>query len=414
MCPSCAHRAPSASFAASAVKTQAKFLRPQGRMGLVLPAELMTVNYAAEVRRFLLERFARVRLVLFEERVFPGVLEEVVLLMAEGRGPTDHFELRQARSLADLGVAEPRTSTWSPTDLDGKWLPALIPAEAAERYKEVTGGGNFSTLLDWGDTSLGMVTGNNRYFTLTVEEAQELGLREQELLRISSPGSQHLRGLSFTDAAWREMADQGKRSLLFYPDPKPDSLSEAARRYVGLGESRGVHNAYKCRVRKPWWRVPGKRVPDLFLTYMNHDTPRLCGNEARVPHLNSVHGVTLRPDLRHLGTQLLPVASLNSVTLLGAELVGRAYGGGMLKLEPKEADRLPLPSPELAREAAQRLRNIRPQLASFLRSGKIEGAVRIVDRALLVETLGLRYSEIRLLREARDSLFERRIARASK
>jgi type I restriction-modification system DNA methylase subunit len=51
----------------------ALFLRPGGRLGLVLPAELLTVNYAAEVRRFLMERFARVRLVLFTERVFPGV-----------------------------------------------------------------------------------------------------------------------------------------------------------------------------------------------------------------------------------------------------------------------------------------------------------------------------------------------------
>ncbi len=380
----------------------------------MLPAELMTVNYAATVRRFLLERFARVRLVLFEERIFPGVLEEVVLLLAEGRGPTDHFELRQARHVADLGAAEPRTSTWTPTDPNGKWLPALIPPATAERYTEITGGEGFSTLLDWGNTFLGMVTGNNRYFTLTMEEAQSLGLSERDLLRISPPGSQHLRGLGFTDAAWRETVDQGKRSLLFYPDPTSGSLSGAANRYVELGESQGVQNAYKCRVRRPWWRVPGKRVSDLFLTYMNHDTPRLCGNEARVPHLNSVHGVTLRPELHQEGTELLPVASLNSVTLLGAEVVGRAYGGGMLKLEPKEADRLPLPSPELVREATERLRTVRPQLASHLRSGRIEGAVRKVDRALLVETLGLRYPEVRLLREARNSLFERRVARASK
>jgi hypothetical protein len=62
----------------------ALFLRKGGRLGLVLPAELMTVNFAAPVRRFLLERFASVDLVLFEERVFFDVLEEVVLLLAEG------------------------------------------------------------------------------------------------------------------------------------------------------------------------------------------------------------------------------------------------------------------------------------------------------------------------------------------
>ena len=78
----------------------ALFLKTGGRLGLVLPAELLTVNYAAEVRRFLMERFARVRLVLFTERVFPGVLEEVVLLLADGyeQGPADHCELHQVRT----------------------------------------------------------------------------------------------------------------------------------------------------------------------------------------------------------------------------------------------------------------------------------------------------------------------------
>ena len=65
----------------------AGFLRAGGRLALVLPAELLSVNYAAPARKFLMERFARVALVVFQERVFPGVLEEVVIVLAEGEGP---------------------------------------------------------------------------------------------------------------------------------------------------------------------------------------------------------------------------------------------------------------------------------------------------------------------------------------
>ena len=300
-----------ASSWASFVVQASRFLSPQGRLGLVLPAELMTVNYAAGVRRFLLERFASVRLVLFDKRIFPGVLEEVVLLLAEGTGPTDRFEVQHVRNLADLNANGRSASAWSPTDRGDKWLPALISQAAAEGYAQLTGGDEFSTLADWGDTSLGMVSGNNRYFTLTVADAQEHSLAEGDLLRISPPGSQHLRGMTFARAAWHEMAAHGARAYLFYPDQSANSLSVAARRYIDLGESQGVQNAYKCRKRRPWWRVPGRRVPDLFLTYMNHDTPRLCANEARVPHLNSVHGVTLQPEVRQEGMELLPVASLS-------------------------------------------------------------------------------------------------------
>jgi adenine-specific DNA-methyltransferase len=401
-----------ASSWASFVIQATKFLKPDGRLGLVLPAELLTVNYAAGIRRFLLEKFANVRLILFSRRVFPGVLEEVVLLLAEGSGPTRHFETQQVESLVDLRSPDSLISTWSPPDIGGKWIPALLSADATASYKEVTEGEGFGLLSDWGTVYLGAVTGNNRYFTLTTAEAESLELKRQDLLRISPPGSQHLRGLTFSESAWREMAEHEKRTYLFYPASDP--LSQAARKYIDYGEAQGVQNAYKCRVRKPWWRVPGVKVPDLFLTYMNHDTPRLCANLARVPHLNSVHGVELRPKLRQEGTGSLPVASLNSVTMLGAEIVGRAYGGGMLKLEPKEATLLPLPSAKLVSEAASKLRSIESQLVTFLRNGNVEGAASVVDRVLLIETLGMRRPTVRLLREARYFLFERRRARASK
>jgi len=47
-----------------------RFLAPGGRLGLVLPAGLLSVNDAAPVRSYLLESFSQVELVMFEERVF--------------------------------------------------------------------------------------------------------------------------------------------------------------------------------------------------------------------------------------------------------------------------------------------------------------------------------------------------------
>jgi adenine-specific DNA-methyltransferase len=115
----------------------AEFLRPGGRLGLVLPAELLTVNYAAEVRRYLMARFGRVRLVVFTERVFPGVLEEVVLLLAEdalAAGGTDHCELHQVATAADLGVERAGDFStrhrWRPGEAGRKWTPALLSSAA--------------------------------------------------------------------------------------------------------------------------------------------------------------------------------------------------------------------------------------------------------------------------------------------
>lgn len=386
-----------------------RFIAPGGRMGLVLPAELLSVNYAAPVRAFLMEQFASVELVLFEERVFPGVTEEIVLLLAEGPGgSTDRFTVRQFTDLAQLADPDRPAHSWAPPSAEGKWVPALLDTSASDTYAALLGDA-FTPLSTWGSAYLGMVTGNNNYFTLTDAEAAARGMTEADLVRVSPPGSRHLRGATFTERTWQELTEHGARGWLFYPES--DDLTPAARSYIEEGEARGVHKAYKCRVRSPWWRVPMLPAADLLLTYMNHDTPRIVRNAAGVVHLNSIHGIRLHHGRRVVGRDHLPIAALNSMTMLGAEMVGRAYGGGILKLEPKEADLLPLPSPDLVAAIGPALKALGPQLGTAMRGGALDAAIDLVDRVVLVEGAGVKRADVRELRAARVAMFNRRSAR---
>lgn len=399
------------SWAAFTVQS-ALFLRTGGRMGLVLPAELLSVNYAAQVRRFLFDRFRSIDLVLFTERVFPEAETDVVLLLADGyqEGPTDHARVVQAQNaaaLSNLAVAQ----KWTPVDPAGKWTPSLLRADVLETYSRLLLDEKFVGLQTWGETTLGMVTGNNRYFALSPARAQELGVPARELLPLSPPGSTHLRGLTFSTQALKELGGRGSAVWLFRPDPA--KLSPAAAAYIAAGETAGVHEAYKCRIRKPWWRVPLVKPADLLLTYMNADTPRLTTNDAKARHLNSVHGVYLQDDHRGLGRSHLPLASLNSMTLLGAETVGRSYGGGILKLEPREADVLPVPAPAVVEACAQQLTMLRPQVGARLRAGRVTEAAKLVDDVLLVGELGMRRSEVKGLRDAHAEYTARRSTRAA-
>ncbi|MGF7233423.1 MAG: N-6 DNA methylase [Frankia sp.] len=433
------------------------FLRPGGRLGLVLPAELMSVNYAAPVRHYLLNRFGRVRLVLFAERVFPDVQEEVVLLLAEGEGPAGRFELLQLRDLDDLasldhpaslddpvargeraalgeravldgppgarslatpgGIADrggrdegPEVGGWRPGAPGGGWMPGLLPAPARDVLAQVATSGAFGPLADWGRTTLGAVTGNNRWFALSRERAYALGLPDEELTPLSPPGSRHLRALTLTNRQWADLAAGGAATLLFRPRGEP---SAAGRAYIAAGERDGVQLAYKCRVREPWWRVPLQPRPaDLLLTYMNAHTPQLATNQAGVAHLNSVHGVALDPAHRELGRDLLPLAALNTVTMLGAETAGRSYGGGVLKLEPREAARLPVPSPELLARLRPELAELRRPVLRALESGRVTDAAALIDGVLLARGAGLPPASVTAVAEARQALWSRRVSRA--
>jgi len=399
-----------ASIWAAFVVHATSFLAQGGRMAFVLPAELMFVNYAGSVRQMLLERFANVHLVVFEQRLFADAQEEVVLLLAEGyqQGPTAHFNLHQFRNAEDLAQLGAGTQH-APVQKAERWTGSLVGIEAQSILSSALAHGHLSTLKAWGETSLGAVTGNNKWFTLSRERVQELGLAEQDLIRISPPGSRHLRGLELDEAMWQRLGEHGSATYLFRPAANPSTAGES---FIASGELEAVDQAYKCRVRSPWWRVPVLSVPDLFMTYMNADTPRLTTNQAGVHHINSIHGVYLGADVRELGRELLPLASLNTLTMLGAEIIGRSYGGGILKVEPREADVLPVPSITMVQAHTHELRSIKDTVRQLLAQGHKQEATDLVDQIVLGSMLELDKDAVQALRAARQHMLERRKARS--
>ncbi len=398
------------SIWAAFVAHATSFLAPGASMALVLPAELMFVNYAAPIRRMLLERFAEVNLVVFEERIFVDAQEEVVLLLARGyrSGSSRSLRLHQFRNAAALDLLDAGIEH-TPAALEERWTGSLVGLEAQGILAQALAAANFAPLQSWGETSLGAVTGNNKWFTLTAEQVRTLGLGDEDYVRISPPGSRHLRGLELGSGDWARLEEHGAATYMFRPLAQPTA---AALRHSEQGELEGVDQAYKCRVRTPWWRVPLLSVPDLFMTYMNADTPRLTTNEAGVHHINSIHGVYLGADVRELGRELLPLASLNTLSMLGAELVGRSYGGGILKVEPREADKLPVPAAHVVAKHAPQLRAVKDQVREHLAHGRKAEATALVDEIVLEQILGLDAPALKAVHQARTDMLVRRKARS--
>ena len=78
-----------------------------------------------------------------------------------------------------------------------------------------------------------------------------------------------------------------------------------------------------------------------------------------------------------------------------------------------QADRLPVPSPDVLTAAEVNLTAIRPRVAAALRAGQLETAARSVDEVLLVGELGLAASEVTALQREHVSLRARRSARGA-
>jgi adenine-specific DNA-methyltransferase len=397
-----------ASSWAALVVHACAFLKPEGRLAMVLPAELLTVNYAEPVRRWLRRRFGAVHLVMFERLQFEDALERVVLVLARGSGGCDAFSLSHVADVDDLANVGPFDGFAVTFADEGKWTDLLLPIEQRQLFRRAAAE-HFEPLSHYGAPELGTVTGANDFFALSETTRERYDLTDDQVTPISPPGTRHLRGTALTKRDWEDLRNADERVWLLYPDPDDDS--PGLRRYVRHGRHLGIHHAYKCTIRDPWWRPPRVSAPDLFFTYMSHRFPRLIVNQARTSFVNSMHGVRLRPGMKQ-AKAALPLLALNSVTMLGAEIFGRSYGGGVLKMEPREAANLPVPAPAALGAAWRVLAPERSHLDNQFRDGRWTTVLARVDEVLLRETLKLDGSEVERLHEAALSLRERRLGTA--
>lgn len=140
-----------------------------------------------------------------------------------------------------------------------------------------------------------------------------------------------------TVAMWKERDDK----MLLLRLRRGHDLPLAVKQYLDSSAGREARLGYKCRNRTPWYSVPDVQVPEYFMSYMSGRAANLVGNRAAVSCTNSVHSVRVR-DI-DLASKLLPRWSSPFVRL-SCEIEGHALGGGMLKLEPREASRILFPA----------------------------------------------------------------------
>jgi hypothetical protein len=121
---------------------------------------------------------------------------------------------------------------------------------------------------------------------------------------------------------------------------RDQEIPSSVKAYLDSGAGKQARLSYKCRNRRPWYAVPDVQVPDFVMSYMAGRSTNLVRNLAGVTCTNSVHAVRIRE--KAVAARLLPYWSTPFVQL-SRELEGHALGGGMLKLEPREAMRILFP-----------------------------------------------------------------------
>lgn len=321
----------------------AGLLKPGGRMAFVVPAEIGHAPYAAPLLEYLVGSFRSVQIVAVRDKLFPTLSEDCWLLYAEGFGASaetidmtivDSFVPAKVPPRATVRIAlEEWRTVWN-----RRLRPYLLPASVRSLYAAALDRPDTHRLSDFASVGIGYVSGDNRFFHLRPSEAKRLHI-PAALLQPSLRNGRAMpsdRITADTVAGWRAKDD----AVLLLRLSRDMALPASVRDYLDSSAGREARLGYKCRNRAPWYVVPDVQIPDYVMSYMSGRNVNLVRNLAGVTCTNSVHAIRVRDAA--LAAKLMPSWSSPFVRL-SCELEGHALGGGMLKLEPREAGRILFP-----------------------------------------------------------------------
>jgi adenine-specific DNA-methyltransferase len=384
----------------------ASFLRPDGRLAMIMPERVLFTEYGSLIRDYLRTRFHSVTLVMCDGWSFANVRERVVLVLADSDG-TIGFSVRKL-SFGDGNPTEITSLTslgeWKPFDLNGSWNKLRFRTDQAGLLANLAEISGVHRLNEFATVGIGCVTGANHYFVLNKGAIRENSLPETFLRHAVSKAS-HLRGLYLRMEDWRRLfAQDEKCSILKVTRQHPAARSKFVQKYLASGRKAGIRDGYKVSDRAKWFEVPDHRPASALFTYMSHEYPRMVLNSARAINTNSIHSVRLGVKDK----AAFCAAFYNSLTLVSCELLGRVYSGGVLKLEPSELGEVLVIDPQTV-GLGSKMADLGPRIDERLTRRDLEGALDLVDPLVLSEGLGLSNAEVTKLRETYSNIRRTRI-----
>ncbi len=389
----------------SFVVGSALLLKEEGKMGFVVPAEILQVSFARQLRSFLTHYFNKISIVSFRHLVFQDIQQEVVLLLVEKNGTDshliEHLEVDNASGLEHLDVTELRAPRKRLDFNSNKWTFYFLDQEEIDFIENLLSQERLLPLRSYAEVQVGMTTGSNAFFTVPLSVVKEYHL--QEYTRPMVGRSVQVPSVIFSAEDWSANVVSGARAhFLDFPSLTRLRKNRRAMEYIKSGEESGIHKLYKCRIRKEWQIQPSAWVSDALFIRRNNIFPKLILNEARAYTTDTMHRVTPREDIN---LKALVASYYNSLSFAFAEICGRSHGGGVLELMPNEAENILIPYDE-------RNADLLSAIDLMMRRGRsIEEILQQTNQVILCERAGFEESDIATANAVWKKLLTRRLNR---
>jgi adenine-specific DNA-methyltransferase len=376
-----------------------QLLEDAGVLAFVLPAEILQVKFAAELRTFLTTHFARVEVFTFDDLLFECKGQDTVLLLGYKKSAEPGQFFAHIVDKAQLERKEFRLDKNATlTSTDTKWSHHHLDSDDLDFVYKLTK--PLKLIGDYCESKPGVVTAANSYFIVDLEIEKKYGLRPYTV-PIIQKGIFVNGSVVFNKKDYTKLVESGKPSrLIRITDRRIPSLPSSVKDYLKEGVKLELPTRHKCTERENWFVIPNiSTVPDGFFFKRSHHYPKLLKNNADVFVTDSAYKIEMKETyaINHL-----IYSFYNSLTLIFAELEGRYYGGGVLELTPLEFKKLPLPMTAIAN------RGFNLFTRAFENKLEISVILEQSDPTVLHEALGLNQDEIRKIKSIYDKLIAKR------
>lgn len=325
-----------------------QLLSPErGRLAFIMPADTCEGVFAPTLWNWISRHYRIDAVVTFDAEAspFPGVDTNPLIFMIRRAPPAP--ELLWARC-TEAGTNELKRWTLSQFRYRPKSDLVVQQRDLAEglstglsrcpRKGEPPGAllGDFATVLR------GIATGANDFFFLTQKQAEALGIPRTFLVRAIGR-TRDVPTDVIDEKLLAELDASGRPTLLFCPDGRTlDRFPAAVRRYLEEGIRKGLPRRPLIATRRPWYKMEVRKAPPILFTYLGRRNARFVRNLAGVVPLTGFLCVYPRSDDPSFVERLWSVLS-HPATLANLSVVGKSYGSGCIKVEPRGLELLPLP-----------------------------------------------------------------------
>jgi Type I restriction-modification system methyltransferase subunit len=385
-----------------------QMLSDNGRIAFVIPAEILQVAYAEDLRLFLSEQLSRITLITFEKLVFPEIEQEVLVFIGEKGGSSKGIRIVEMNDLRDFGTLDLHKNGYQKLQhVKEKWTKYFVSSDEVKVIQTIRTDPRFAKFSDFGLINVGITTGNNDYFSINKQIQGAFHLESVTLPLIGR--SSHAHGIYFTEEDWEKNIDAEKKAMLIsFPDIPFDEYPKEHKQYIQNGEKAEANKGYKCSIRDRWYIVPSIWIPDAFFLRRNNLYPKFVLNRCGAVSTDTMHRMKF---CEGIDRENILLSYYNSISFAFTEICGRSYGGGVLEILPGEMGNIMLPRIGLIDTDIKM--SLLKKIDTIVRKNMdIELALDIVDKELLVDILGIELSLCTECRRIWKKLQCRRLGRA--